>query len=98
MPGKRWHCVWRMMPMIGPGNLDTGARSNSKWRGNRPGLCMTSQLEKICGELRRLVGTENVLTAQEDLIAYSFDGTAALQQLPGGVVLVKSTAEVAGVL
>jgi len=26
-------------------------------------------------ELQRLVGAENVLTAREDLIPYSFDGT-----------------------
>ena len=40
-------------------------------------------------ELRRLVGAENVLTAREDLIPYSFDGTAALKQMPGCVVMAK---------
>src|SRR5205823_12506512 len=49
-------------------------------------------------ELCQLVGPANVLTAKEDLIPYSFDGTAALQQMPACVVFTRSTAEVAGVL
>jgi glycolate oxidase len=36
--------------------------------------------------LRRIVGAGNVLTEKEDLIPYSFDGTAALCQTPGCVV------------
>src|ERR1051325_4651861 len=54
--------------------------------------------ESILSDLRRVVGTENVLTAKEDLIPYSFDGTAALQQMPGGVVFARSGTEVAAVL
>jgi glycolate oxidase len=54
--------------------------------------------ETILQQLRRHVGPANVLTSPEDLIPYSFDGTAALQQLPGCVVFAASTAEVAGVL
>jgi len=50
------------------------------------------------GELRSLVGADQVLTEKEDLIPYSFDGTAALQQVPGCVVFAKSTDQVAGVL
>jgi glycolate oxidase len=53
---------------------------------------------RILASLQGVVGAANVLTALEDLITYSFDGTAALQQLPGCVVFVHSTAEVAGVL
>jgi len=49
-------------------------------------------------ELRRLVGADNVLTAQEDLIPYSFDGTAALRQMPGCVVFARNTDQVAGIL
>jgi glycolate oxidase len=49
-------------------------------------------------ELRRLVGAENVLTEQEDLIPYSFDGTAALRQMPGCVVFALNTGQVTGVL
>ena len=48
--------------------------------------------------LERLLGAENVLTAKEDLIAYSFDGTAALQQMPGCVVFATTAEQVAGVL
>ena len=54
--------------------------------------------EKILSGLQRLVGGENVLTAPEDLIPYSFDGTAGMQQLPGCVVFAKTTEQVAGVL
>src|SRR5207237_6152767 len=35
---------------------------------------------------------------KEDLIPYSFDGTATMQQMPGCVAFACSTAEVAGVL
>lgn len=49
-------------------------------------------------ELRRLLGTENVLTSQEDLIPYSFDGTAALRQMPGCVVFAANTGQVAAIL
>jgi glycolate oxidase len=48
--------------------------------------------------LREIVGAENVLISKEDLIPYSFDGTAALQQMPGGVVFAKTTEQVAQVL
>jgi len=49
-------------------------------------------------ELRRLVGAVNVLTQKEDIIPYSFDGTAALRQMPGCVTLASTVAQVAGVL
>ncbi|MBN8248173.1 MAG: FAD-binding protein [Verrucomicrobia bacterium] len=39
-----------------------------------------------------------MLTEPEDLIPYSFDGTAALTQRPGCVAFVRSTAEVSAVL
>jgi len=47
---------------------------------------------------RAIVGAQNVLTSPEDLIAYSFDGTAALQQLPGCVVFVTTTEQVVPIL
>lgn len=53
---------------------------------------------RVISQLEDVVGMKNVLTAQEDLITYSFDGTAALQQLPGCVVFVESTAQVGAVL
>src|SRR3954463_6309470 len=49
-------------------------------------------------ELARIVAPEKVLTGLEDLIPYSFDGTAALQQLPGCVVFARTAAQVAAVL
>jgi glycolate oxidase len=49
-------------------------------------------------ELRSLVGADNVLTTAEDLIPYSFDGTAAMQEMPGCVAFVKSAPQVSGIL
>lgn len=49
-------------------------------------------------QLQRILGGNNVLTAREDLIAYSFDGTAALQQLPGCVVFAQTTEQVVQIL
>lgn len=53
---------------------------------------------EILAELQSIVGTENVLTQKEDLIPYSFDGTAALQQMPGCVAFVRSAADVVALL
>lgn len=39
-----------------------------------------------------------VLTAKEDLIPYSFDGTATYKQMPGCVVFPRTTAEVVAVI
>ena len=50
------------------------------------------------GELDRIVGAGNVLRAQEDLIPYSFDGTAALSQMPACVLFVSTTEQVSQVL
>jgi glycolate oxidase len=52
----------------------------------------------VIGDLQRRVGAANVLTAEEDLIAYSFDGTAASRQMPGCVVFASKTEEVREVL
>jgi len=52
----------------------------------------------IISELRRITGSENVLTSQEDLIPYSFDGTAALTQMPDCVLFTKTTAEISAIL
>jgi glycolate oxidase len=49
-------------------------------------------------ELRRIVGRENVLTEKEDLIPYSFDGTAALFQLPGCIAFARTREDVAAIL
>lgn len=47
---------------------------------------------------RQLVGAGNVLTAKEDLIPYSMDGTASLQQMPGCVVFATATNQVSAIL
>ncbi|HEY9175740.1 MAG TPA: FAD-binding protein, partial [Verrucomicrobiae bacterium] len=54
--------------------------------------------DNILSELRAIIGNANVLTAQEDLIPYSFDGTAALQQMPGCVAFPQSTEHVSAIL
>src|ERR1051326_7740395 len=59
---------------------------------------MMSALQSSITELRRIVGPENVLTEKEDLIPYSFDGTAALRQMPGMVVFVRSSKQVSEIL
>lgn len=54
--------------------------------------------EPLLRRIREIVGAEGVLTSREDLIPYSFDGTAALQSMPGAVALARSTEQVAAVL
>jgi glycolate oxidase len=49
-------------------------------------------------QLRGVLGCENVLIEQEDLIPYSFDGTAAIRQMPGCVAFAKNPEQVAAVL
>lgn len=53
---------------------------------------------QIAARLGKITGRENVLTAREDLIPYSFDGTAALQQMPDCVVFARSREEVSQIL
>jgi glycolate oxidase len=52
----------------------------------------------VAQRLRSLVGAENLLTSTEDLIPYSFDGTAALSQMPGCVAFARSTTEISQIL
>jgi glycolate oxidase len=54
--------------------------------------------ESLLSSLRGIAGPQNVLTENEDLIPYSFDGTAALRQMPGCVVFPTSTEQVAAIL
>src|SRR5436190_10476601 len=54
--------------------------------------------EQILAVLLSCVVYENGLIAPEDLIPYSFDGTAALQQMPGCVVFARTTEETAAIL
>jgi glycolate oxidase len=53
-----------------------------------------SFLSRLAG----VVGPGNVLTSKEDLIPYSFDGTAALSQMPGAVTFARTTDQVSGIL
>jgi len=46
-------------------------------------------------DLTSLLGAGDVLTKQEDLVPYSFDGTATFRQLPLAVAFPRSTEEVA---
>jgi glycolate oxidase len=54
--------------------------------------------DNLLAQLRSIAGPENVLTSREDLIPYSFDGTAALQQMPGCVVFARERSHVVEVL
>ena len=56
-----------------------------------------SLAQSISG-LQQTVGAKNVLTEKEDLIPYSFDGTAALREMPGCVVFAESPEQVAAIL
>ncbi|MAE31443.1 MAG: glycolate oxidase subunit GlcD [Verrucomicrobiales bacterium] len=57
-----------------------------------------SLAQSTLNALRTTVGTENVLTATEDLIPYAFDGTAAMKETPGCVVFAATTEDVSAVL
>ncbi len=48
--------------------------------------------------LTSLLSPSDILTKQEDLIPYSFDGTASLRQLPVAVVFPRNTAQVSALL
>ena len=54
--------------------------------------------QDILSRLGKIVGAENVLTSKEDLLAYSYDGTAAMQQMPGCVVFALKTEHVVSIL
>lgn len=54
--------------------------------------------EPFLRQVRELVGADRVLTRREDLIPYSFDGTAALRSLPGAVAFARSTDHVSRLL
>lgn len=48
--------------------------------------------------LQGIVGPKNVLTKQEDLVPYAFDGTAAMIQMPGCVLFVETTEHIIALL
>jgi glycolate oxidase len=53
---------------------------------------------EVLNRLQSLLDSDALLTAEEDLIPYAFDGTAALRVMPGCVVFPRSTEQVAAVL
>ncbi|HWD19193.1 MAG TPA: FAD-linked oxidase C-terminal domain-containing protein [Verrucomicrobiae bacterium] len=53
---------------------------------------------EVIPQLQRIVGPAAVLTQPEDLIPYSFDGAAAMRQMPAAVVLVQTAAEISAIL
>jgi len=59
---------------------------------------LVSDLTKISGELSALLAPDRVLTRDEDIIPYSFDGTAVLSQRPLAVAFATTTEEVSRVL
>lgn len=54
--------------------------------------------QQALSELSAIVGAANVLTKKEDLIPYSFDGTAALNQMPGCVLFVTNAQQISEIL
>src|SRR5689334_5718198 len=52
----------------------------------------------LLSDLSRIVAPDRILTSLEDLIPYSFDGTAALQQLPGCVLFPRTADQIAAIL
>ncbi len=52
----------------------------------------------IIQRLRSIAGETAVFTADEDLIPYAFDGTAALKERPGCVVFAEGSEQIANIL
>jgi glycolate oxidase len=57
-----------------------------------------TQIAPALARLAALLPAGQMMTAREDLIPYSFDGTAALRVLPAAVVLATRTEEISAVL
>jgi glycolate oxidase len=54
--------------------------------------------QSVLTELAAIIAPDKILTSLEDLIPYSFDGTAALQEMPGCVVFARSADQVVRIL
>jgi glycolate oxidase len=57
-----------------------------------------TDLTVISQQLASILPGDRILTEAEDIIPYSFDGTAALSQRPAAVAIVKTTEEVSRIL
>jgi glycolate oxidase len=62
------------------------------------GAWAMKETSEIFEQLAGLLSPDRVLTGAEDLIPYSFDGTAALSHRPRAVAFANTTGEVSGVL
>jgi len=58
----------------------------------------TTTPEPFVAELAQIVGDDHVLTAPEDILPYSFDGTAGLKRYPRAVVFPRTAEEVSAVV
>jgi glycolate oxidase len=58
---------------------------------------MPPQVE-IAEILAKIFPADAILTSREDLVPYSFDGTAVLQQMPAAVAFARTVEEVSGLL
>ena len=63
---------------------------NSMFRTSRPHSSLPVKHSALISQLQSHCGEAQVLTKDEDLIPYSFDGTAALQQRPTCVVFPRT--------
>ncbi len=52
----------------------------------------------ILDEFAAIVGKNNLLTSQEDLITYSYDGTPMLKQVPEAVIIPENTDQVSPIM
>ena len=59
---------------------------------------MPSVLDSLLSELRSIVGAENCISREEDLLVYECDAYTLEKNLPNAVVLPNSTDDVAGVV
>jgi len=57
-----------------------------------------SDLTSISQQLGAILPVDRILTEAEDIIPYSFDGTAAMSQRPAAVALANSTDEISRIL
>jgi len=57
-----------------------------------------SEFSLFVRDLQQVLPSDLILTAREDRVAYAFDGTAALRQLPQAVVLPRNAQDISEVL
>jgi glycolate oxidase len=52
----------------------------------------------VLSELKRIVGTEGILTSQTDLASYSYDGSCSCQSIPDAVVFPSSAEQISSLM